>query len=697
VNEGKLFREGEGPDAVAARTSALEMWLDAGHALGNHTYSHRSLNRLPLEEFQADVLRGETVTRRLLAGRGHRLRDFRHPFLQVGLELPKRRAFEAWLAARGYRVAPVTIDNDEWVYAAVYADALRRGDTAFAARVRSDYVRYMDEVFAFFEGLSRRLLGREPAQVLLVHANALNADAFGDLAAAIRRRGYRFVTLDAALRDPVYRRRDDYVGTWGISWIHHWEVTEGRPRTPSPDPPKWLTDAHTALGSAGSEGPAAWTWDRLRAVPSVSAADVAWLEQHASLADARRVGALAAELSAPESAQLLAAYAYLDGTAHLPGLDVAGPLAARPPAGEAGLVAVTAAALRARRTIDGFWAERSPGAYARGFTGRRLALDPGPEPKGAERLRFDLDPAPARTILGLLSRGETRPEEVARALDTPEFRALFAHRRQSFYPFVMTRDVFAANIAHAAAWTPPVRLWFAVNRNAFLDYADVRANLAEYERVLGELEAAEPAVVADVRRRLLPFVPDGVSVDRRVSLFFAGGADGWVAQGVAGLGLEYFKDDYGKLLDLLAHETFHVVQGAARAGDGKDTPPSPRVRAAGVLFGEGTATFVAPALRLSDEERERRVERGRVLVAGIVGGDAAAAGALVDEGVRGSGPFYWLGAEMARVIVETGGERALAETLRGGPPAFLAAFGAAARGHPDPPLDPALADALAEG
>jgi hypothetical protein len=47
--------------------------------------------------------------------------------------------------------------------------------------------------------------------------------------------------------------------------------------------------------------------------------------------------------------------------------------------------------------------------------------------------------------------------------------------------------------------------------------------------------------------------------------------------------------------------------------------------------------------------------------------------------------------------VEAGGERALAETLRGGPPAFLAAYVAAARGHPDPPLDPALADALAEG
>jgi hypothetical protein len=38
-------------------------------------------------------------------------------------------------------------DNDEYVYAAVYADALRRGDAAVAARVGDDYLRYVGEVF----------------------------------------------------------------------------------------------------------------------------------------------------------------------------------------------------------------------------------------------------------------------------------------------------------------------------------------------------------------------------------------------------------------------------------------------------------------------------------------------------------------------------------------------------------------------
>jgi peptidoglycan/xylan/chitin deacetylase (PgdA/CDA1 family) len=247
VNENKLNRPGETAEDAALRLATLDLWLDAGLELGNHSFSHRSLNRTPLEEFEADVVRGETATKELLARRGKTLRYFRHPFLQVGLDLDKRRAFEAFLKARGYTIAPVTMDNDEYMYAFVYADALRRKDAALAGKVAGDYLRYMDETFAYAEALAQSVVGRDISHTLLLHANTLNADHFGALADVLEKRGYKFITLAEALKDEAYALPDTYVGDWGVSWLTHWELSAGRKRTPAPDPPQWLLKAYESL------------------------------------------------------------------------------------------------------------------------------------------------------------------------------------------------------------------------------------------------------------------------------------------------------------------------------------------------------------------------------------------------------------------------------------------------------------------
>lgn len=98
----------------------------------------------------------------------------------------------------------MTIDNDGFVYAEAYARALHKKDEARGARIGDDYLRYMDEVFAYYEDVSRRAFGREIPQVLLLHANSLNADRFDALAEALVRRdsgaagvGHRALTWGA--------------------------------------------------------------------------------------------------------------------------------------------------------------------------------------------------------------------------------------------------------------------------------------------------------------------------------------------------------------------------------------------------------------------------------------------------------------------------------------------------------------------
>lgn len=237
VNEQKL-----GTPPEPERTALLERWLDAGHDLGNHAYSHPHFYTTLLADYQADVERGDVVTARLLGRQDRRPRYFRHPYLNTGPDLETKAAFEDFLARHGYAVAPVTIDNDEYIYALAYDRAVAADDRALAARIGDDYLRYMDEMVAFYEHLSRDLLGREPAQILLLHANALNAAYLGELLERMQARGYRFVDLETALRDPAYALPDTYVGRSGLSWLQRWWITQGNERRPEPTAPAWVQD-----------------------------------------------------------------------------------------------------------------------------------------------------------------------------------------------------------------------------------------------------------------------------------------------------------------------------------------------------------------------------------------------------------------------------------------------------------------------
>ena len=71
----------------------------------------------PVLEYFEDVLKGERVTKPLVLAHGGTWQWFRHPYLQTGRDLETKHALEAFLAEHGYRIAPVTIDNGEWIFA----------------------------------------------------------------------------------------------------------------------------------------------------------------------------------------------------------------------------------------------------------------------------------------------------------------------------------------------------------------------------------------------------------------------------------------------------------------------------------------------------------------------------------------------------------------------------------------------------
>jgi peptidoglycan/xylan/chitin deacetylase (PgdA/CDA1 family) len=246
VNESKL-------DEIdrARQIANLEKWLDAGMNLGNHTFSHESPDALGAQGYIQDIARGEPVTRALLKRRRKSLGWFRHPYLETGFPEAVKREIDNWLAAHGYRVAPVTIDASDWEFAEPYDDAIARHDEARRLRIKAQYLEYTERTIAWYQSASNALVGRQIAFVMLLHATRLNADSVDDLAAILKRRKLKGVTLEEAMKDPAYRIHDPYVGHDGIDWIERWsnELRKPLPWNSWQDPPAQIVREYDAINN----------------------------------------------------------------------------------------------------------------------------------------------------------------------------------------------------------------------------------------------------------------------------------------------------------------------------------------------------------------------------------------------------------------------------------------------------------------
>lgn len=189
VNERRLGKEGR---------AILREWRRRGHELGNHLYSHSDLNEITVEQFRQEVIAGEASI--------GKARFLRFPFNHTGDTREKRDAVAAFLAERGYRVAPCTIDNSDYV----------------ATWERDAYLAYTAAEIDYYTQLHVQVLGREIPHVMLLHANQLNAGALDGVLKLFEDRGYRFVTLAEALADPAYAVPDTYVTKYGPMWGYRW-------------------------------------------------------------------------------------------------------------------------------------------------------------------------------------------------------------------------------------------------------------------------------------------------------------------------------------------------------------------------------------------------------------------------------------------------------------------------------------------
>lgn len=245
VNERGLFRPGQ----TDGRIDILRGWRDAGHELANHGFDHADNHQGEPEAFEDEIVRGDTVTRLVLAETGARPRYFRFPYNHVGVGAERKARIEAFLARRGYASVPFTVEHQDYAFAAIWQAAQRDRNADEAKKIRDAYLDQLDIAFDYAERRSKTLFGREVPQIWIIHANELNAETLEAQLDRLKARGYRFVDLSAALKDPAYAAKESYAGDTGMSWLHRWAPLKGMESDlrNEPDPPAWVYKRFNAL------------------------------------------------------------------------------------------------------------------------------------------------------------------------------------------------------------------------------------------------------------------------------------------------------------------------------------------------------------------------------------------------------------------------------------------------------------------
>jgi peptidoglycan-N-acetylglucosamine deacetylase len=201
------FINGAGIENHADGRQVLELWRDAGHPLGNHTWGHEDVGEVGVDAFVQSIDRNDGLLAELLgdteAARRSR-RVFRYPFLRQGADRATLDAVRAHLEQQHYRRAEVSIDFGDWAYNAPFVRCSAAGATEALEVLRGDYVRRGVEFLEWSVAAARAIYGRAIAHVLLMHTGSFDAAVLDELLGAYEQRGVRWITLDEALADAAY-------------------------------------------------------------------------------------------------------------------------------------------------------------------------------------------------------------------------------------------------------------------------------------------------------------------------------------------------------------------------------------------------------------------------------------------------------------------------------------------------------------
>lgn len=172
----------------------LRQFRDAGFGLGNHTFSHANLNKLKVKEYIQEIKKADVLLSPLMSTPKY----FRYPYLAMSSGSKKNKILH-YLTKNHYQVAPITIDTKDFVFNQRLLSVPEIGRRAYLEELKPFYLEFIWQQTQKAEEVTHYRHRPDQTQILLIHANLLNATVLTDIIQLYKQRGYTFVSLEQAL------------------------------------------------------------------------------------------------------------------------------------------------------------------------------------------------------------------------------------------------------------------------------------------------------------------------------------------------------------------------------------------------------------------------------------------------------------------------------------------------------------------
>jgi peptidoglycan/xylan/chitin deacetylase (PgdA/CDA1 family) len=212
------FINAQKSDQDPSLNEIYSIWTGAGNPLANHTYSHKSLNKISVEEFEREIDRNEETLQKVASKSNWRF--FRYPYLIEGNTLEKRNAIRDYLKKKNYQVAEITVDFEDWSWNGPYARCMAKHDSKSIEWLKKTYLEDAVGSLQKAQEVSNGLFKRQIPHVLLLHIGAFDTEMLRSLIHAYREHGVKFASLEEVEKDPIYSLNPQVISNRGVELIY---------------------------------------------------------------------------------------------------------------------------------------------------------------------------------------------------------------------------------------------------------------------------------------------------------------------------------------------------------------------------------------------------------------------------------------------------------------------------------------------